>query len=93
MESRACEVLKKYPVKRAAFFGSAARGDGHGCSDVDILVEFLPGTPGLEFFGLHVDLKEAFDCHVDLMTYNALSKAKTGFRQRVEREARLIYEL
>jgi len=92
LEKIACEVLIQYPIKRAAFFGSAARGEATESSDVDMLVEFLPGTPGLDFFGLLVDLKEAFGCHVDLLTWNALSKAKPSFRQNVESEARLIYE-
>ena len=91
LELIAREVLAQYPIKRAAFFGSTARNDCTGKSDIDMLVEFLPGTPGLEFFGLHVDLKEAFGRHVDLLTWNALAKAKPEFRQNVEREARLIY--
>jgi predicted nucleotidyltransferase len=92
IESTACSVLRKYPVKRAALFGSAARGDMSEVSDVDILVEFLPNTRGLEFFGLRVDLEDALKRGVDLITFNALSKAKSGFRQHVEQEARLIYE-
>ena len=92
IESVACSVLMRYPVKRAALFGSAARGDMNEQSDVDMLVEFLPDTRGLEFFGLRVDLEDALGCSVDLVTFNALSKAKPGFRQHVEQETRLIYE-
>ena len=92
IDAIACKVLEQYPIKRAALFGSAARGDMHSHSDIDMLVEFLPGTPGLEFFGLRVDLEEAFDRNVDLITFNALQKAKPDFAQAVEREARVIYE-
>jgi len=92
LEKIALEVLAQYPIKRAAFFGSIARYECTEKSDIDMLVEFLPGTPGLEFFGLHVDLKEAFGRHVDLITWNALSKAKPSFKKNVEQEARLIYE-
>ena len=91
IESIARDVLMQYPVKRAALFGSAARGDMSELSDIDMLVEFLPGTRGLDFFGLRVDLEEAFGCPVDLITWNALSKSKSAFREAVEREARLIY--
>ncbi|MCL2088659.1 MAG: nucleotidyltransferase family protein [Oscillospiraceae bacterium] len=91
IESTACNVLMQYPVKRAAFFGSAARGDMSEKSDIDMLVEFLPDTQGLDFFGLRVDLEEAFGCPVDLITWNALSKSKPGFKKTVESEARLIY--
>jgi hypothetical protein len=82
----------QYPVKRAALFGSAARGDMNELSDIDMLVEFLPNTRGLDFFGLRVDLEETFGCSVDLITWNALSKSKPGFKQSVESGARLIYE-
>jgi len=91
LEATACKILKQYPVKRAAFFGSAARQDMREASDIDMLVEFLPDTRGLEFFGLRLDLEEALGRPVDLITWNALSKAKPVFKKNVEREARLIY--
>ena len=86
------EVLVQYPIKRAAFFGSAARGEVDDSSDVDLLVEFLPNTPGLDFFGLLVDLKEALGRPVDLLTWDALESAKPDFRQNVQREEKIIYE-
>ena len=36
IEAVTCNVLSNYPVKRAALFGSAARGDMGENSDVDI---------------------------------------------------------
>ena len=33
-------VLRKYDVKRAALFGSTARGEATKRSDIDLLVEF-----------------------------------------------------
>ena len=95
IESVACDVLRSYPVKRAAFFGSIARGDISDNSDIDMLIEFLPGRGGVEFefFGLHIDLEEAFGCHVDLITYDALEyEAKPRFRENVLRDVRVIYE-
>ena len=92
LEVIARQVLNQYPIKRAAFFGSVARNEVSDTSDIDILVEFLPGTPGLVFFGLHVDLKEAFGRHVDLLTWDALENAKPDFRRNVMREERVIYE-
>jgi predicted nucleotidyltransferase len=88
-------VLQQYPVRKAAFFGSAARGDRTEKSDIDMLVEFMPGRGGvnLEFFGLQLDLADAFDCHVDLITYDALyNVAKPQFRENVLSEMRVIYE-
>ena len=93
IESTACNVLKLYPVKRAAFFGSAARGDLEENSDIDMLVEFLPDARGIMFFGLHIDLEKAFARRVDLITFDALyTEAKPRFRENVLRDARVIYE-
>ena len=95
IDSIARDVIKQYPIKRAAFFGSAARGDVTEKSDIDIIVEFMPGRGGVdfEFFGLLVDLEEAFGCHVDLLTYYALEKeASPRFRENVMRDMRVFYE-
>jgi predicted nucleotidyltransferase len=93
IESTACAVLRLYPVKRAAFFGSAARGDLTENSDIDMLVEFLPNTRGIMFFGLHTDLEKALARHVDLITFDALyTEAKPRFKENVLRDVRTIYE-
>jgi len=42
-------ICSRYRIRELAVFGSAARGDMRPGSDVDILVQFEPGThPGLE---------------------------------------------
>jgi len=92
LEDKSREVLSRYPVRKAALFGSAARGDMVEQSDVDMLVEFMPNARGLDFFGLRIDLEEALGCPVDLLTWKSLAKAKTTFKQNVESEARVIYE-
>jgi len=61
-------------------------------SGIDMLVEFLPGTSGLDFFGWYVDLKGAFGCCVDLLAWDALESAKPDFRHNVRREERIVYE-
>ena len=93
IESIAFDVLNGYPIKRAALFGSAARGDMTLGSDIDMLVEFLPDTRGILFFSLHADLEKAFNRPVDLITFDALQfEAKEGFKKNVLRDVRIIYE-
>jgi predicted nucleotidyltransferase len=79
-------------VSKAAFFGSVLSERFQSNSDIDILVEFLPGTLGLEFFSLKVDLEDEFNRSVDLITYNALSGAKPRFKNEVERNAYVFYD-
>ena len=92
IESIVLDVLRLYPVRRAALFGSAAAGKLRDDSDVDMLVEFAPNTPGLSFFGLRLDLEDALKRPVDLITFRSLAKARPEFRTSVEKEARVIYE-
>ena len=93
IESAALSVLTQYPIKRAALFGSAARGDMTEHSDIDMLVEFLPDEGGIRFFGLHADLEKALGCHVDLLTYYGLDNdAKPEFKEAVLRDVKIIYE-
>lgn len=49
-------ALRARGVRRAAVFGSIARGDDHPDSDIDILVEFEPGAEGTIYE--YVRLKE-----------------------------------
>jgi predicted nucleotidyltransferase len=84
--------LREYGVVKCALFGSFARGEQTEGSDVDVLVEFAPGTPGLDFFGLKLDIEDALQRSVDLLTFRSLDKAQPEFREFVEREARVIYE-
>ena len=93
IESIAQRVLNIYPVKRAGLFGSAARGDMTTNSDIDMIVEFLPDTRGILFFGLQVDLEEALNRSVDLITFDALQhEAKQQFKENVLQDMRIIYE-
>jgi len=65
-------ILKKQGVKKAALFGSQARGDTKKNSDVDLLVK-LPKRFGLfEMGGLKMDLEEALNKKVDLVEYAAI---------------------
>ena len=93
LESIALEVINGYPTKRAAFFGSVARGDMTANSDIDMIVEFLPNTRGIIFFSLQVDLEKAFNRSVDLITFDALQhEAKEQFKKNVMQDVRIIYE-
>jgi predicted nucleotidyltransferase len=65
-------VLKRFGVKKAAIFGSLARGEGGKESDVDILVEFEPGKSLLDLAGLKIELEETLGRRVDVLTYNSL---------------------
>lgn len=57
-----------------AVFGSVARNDAGGTSDIDILIDFDPEAESFENLMNVADLlDERFDSPVDLVTVNGLS--------------------
>ncbi len=69
---RILDILKKNSVKRAAFFGSIIRDEMTEDSDVDILVEFEGRKSLLDIAGLKIELEDALNRKVDLLTYRSL---------------------
>jgi len=65
-------------------FGSVLRGEDREDSDIDILVDALPGATLLDLGGLLIDLEEILGVHVDLLTPNELPRQ---IRDRVVAEA------
>jgi len=82
---------QKHHIRKLAFFGSVLREDFQPESDVDVLVEFVPGTT-VGFFKLY-DLEEELSRilggrKVDMNTPKSLSKY---FRDKVLAEAEVQY--
>ena len=85
------DFCKRHHIHRLAIYGSALRDDFEPDSDVDVLVDFMPGhTPG--FFGLfemEEELSGLFGGHkVDMRTPEDLSRY---FRDEVIATAEVQY--
>ena len=66
------EMFKRYPqIKCAYLYGSYARGEATGKSDIDILL--VSHDMGMEFFGMVADLKDAFHKEVDVQTHDQIA--------------------
>lgn len=79
-------LTARYPtLVHPRVFGSAARGDDGPDSDVDILVDALPGTTLFHIGGLMEELKELLGVKVDVMTPGDFPPS---IRERVLRDAR-----
>jgi len=89
-QDRLVELCRQYRVRELSVFGSVARGEMRPASDVDILVEFLPGAEIdlVDFAGLMLELSKLVGRKVDLVSKNGL---KPLIRSSVLAEARLLY--
>lgn len=76
-------ALSRGGVGSAQVFGSVARGDDGADSDVDLLVEFPPGTSLFDVFRLQAELEAILEAEVDLVSSSDL---KPAVRPRVEQD-------
>jgi uncharacterized protein len=66
------EVAKEYSVKTMGVFGSVARDEQTGQSDIDLLVEFSKPVGFVTFMRLENFLSERLGKQVDLVTPDSL---------------------
>ena len=84
------EICRHHQVRELSLFGSVARGEMRADSDIDLLVDFLPGArPGLlGVVAMKRELAALLGRRVDLAIKPAL---KPLVRAEVLAEARLLY--
>jgi len=76
-------------VKKAALFGSQARGDAKKNSDVDLLVDVPESFSLFDLGGLKIDLEQALKKKVDLLTYDSIHPL---LKNIILGEQEIIYE-
>ena len=90
-EVEIADLCRRYRIKELSLFGSAARGEMRPDSDIDLLVEFLPGANVslLRHFAAERELSELLCGKVDLVSKRALRESLRG---EIIPQARLLYE-
>ena len=77
-------ILIKNDVKRAAIFGSYARGEAKKNSDIDILIEYKNDDKSLlDLVGLKLELEKKLRKKVDLGEYEMI---KPRIKDRILKE-------
>ena len=81
---------RRHGVAKLSLFGSVLRDDFNATSDVDVLVEFLPGSSVslFDMAAIELELSELIQRRVDLRTPEDLSRY---FRDKVLAEAEVQY--
>lgn len=83
LAARQSEIMERFGVRHLALFGSAARDELAGGSDVDVLVEFEGPARYDGYFALKDYLETLLGRPVDLVTEGGL---KPRARRHVERD-------
>lgn len=66
------DATKRFNATNPRVFGSVARGEDRADSDLDILVDALPGTTLFDLGGLLEELQDILGVKVDLVTPGGL---------------------
>ena len=90
-EEAITDFCEHHAIRTLALFGSALRDDFGAESDIDLLVEFEPGTKVtlLDMVAMEMELAEILGHRVDLRTAGDISRY---FRQQVLENAVTLYE-
>lgn len=81
------DAASRFRTVNPRVFGSVLHGDDTDGSDLDLLVDTLPGTTLFDLGGLQVELESLLGVPVDLLTPGDLP---TKFRAQVLAEARPV---
>ena len=69
------EATKRFNAANPRVFGSVARGEDRPDSDLDILVDAVPGTTLFDLRGLQDTLERLLDVKVDLLTSGGIRRS------------------
>jgi hypothetical protein len=81
------EAMERFRTTNPRVFGSVVRGTDRDDSDLDLLVDTLPGATLFDLGGLQAELEELLGASVDLVTPGDLPPK---FRRRVLAEAQPV---
>lgn len=82
-----CRAAGRYRVSNPRVFGSVLRGEDTDDSDLDLLVDPLPGATLFDLGGLQDELEQLLGLQVDVLTPKDLP---ARFRAQVLAEARPV---
>lgn len=85
---RLIDICRQNDVSMVGVFGSVARGEARGKSDIDLIVRFSKRKSLLALVRLERELTEALGKKVDLLTEAAISPY---LRERILKEMQVVY--
>ena len=86
---RLSAFCRTHDIRRAAIFGSLARGEGRPDSDIDLLVTFAAPKSLLTVVRLERELAAELGRKVELLTEESISPL---IRSRIAGDLKVVYE-
>jgi uncharacterized protein len=82
--SRLAEVCQKWGIGSVAAFGSVLRGDFNAESDIDLLIEYLPGIRHsfFSYDAMQNDFVQIFGRAVDLVHAEGIKNSRNPLRRQ-----------
>jgi len=80
-------VTARHRAANPRVFGSVARGEDGPDSDLDILVDALPGMTLFDLGGLQFEMEQLLACEVDIITSGGLP---SDIKDRILEEATAV---
>lgn len=75
------EIVRRHRGRSVALFGSVARGDDTAASDIDFLVEFLPGSSLFDLLHISEELEALLGMSVDVVSVGGLKARDDHIRR------------
>ena len=75
------EAVRRHRGRTVAVFGSVVRGEDNERSDIDFLVEFLPGSSLFDLLHIEDELAELLGCPVDVVSTGGLKPRDEHIRR------------
>jgi predicted nucleotidyltransferase len=82
-------LLSKHNPKKIGIFGSFARNQQSTSSDIDILVDFKEQKSLLELIEIEMELADALDRKIDLVTEASVHPYLQNY---IQRDLQIIYQ-
>jgi len=88
-KNKIISILRRHGIKKILVFGSYARNEATPNSDLDLIVKFPKGISLLDHVGIELELAEALDMKIDLLSQNGISPY---MKDQILREAAVILD-
>lgn len=84
-EDQIREICKRFFISELSLFGSALREDFSYNSDIDLLIEFMPGSriSLFDIIDLQDEFKKLFGRDVDIVSKNAIRNSRNYIKKKL----------